>query len=160
VAALLPDDELGGVAAALALVLAVCVGLYAVSVLFAPRVRTGTALAGGGLLLGAVLALVARAAPLPVVLATPAAFYCWHLRRNPPTLARQVDSAAATRRGEAIYAALSGGYLFGLAGGVVGLTLLSRRLSTGGEPWRLLAGVVLAAGVTLTSLLVLRLLGE
>jgi hypothetical protein len=47
-----------------------------------------------------------------------------------------------------------------LAGGVVGLTLLSRRLSTGGEPWRLLAGVVLAAGVTLTSLLVLRLLGE
>ena len=155
-----PTLAVAPVAVALVLVLAVCCGVYVVTVLFAPRVRTGTAIAGGGLFLGAVLALVSRATPLLVVLVTPVAFYCWHLRRNPPTLAWQVDSAAVTRRGEAVYAALGGGYLFGLAGGVVGLTLLSRRLSTGGEPWRLLAGVVLAAGVTLTSLVALRLLEE
>jgi hypothetical protein len=144
----------------LVLVLVVCCGLYVVSALFAPPVRTGTALAGGGLFLSAVLALVAGATPLWVVLTTPAAFYCWHLRRNPPTLARQVDPAANTRRGEAIYATVGGGYLFGLAGGVVGLTLLSRRLTAGGESWRLLVGVVLTAGVTLMSLVVLRMLGE
>lgn len=144
------------VLAILALVLVVCYGGYLLTVVLGPPRRTGSAMAAGSLFSGAILALMAQATALYVVFITPAAFYCWHLRRLPPSLEGQVDPDAPIRRGEAIYAATSGVYLFSLAGVVVVLTLLSQRVATEAAGWQLLVAIVLLAIVSVVSLVLLR----